>query len=298
MPALAPEPVLHVKVEVEEKEKSFIERYEEFPDLKGKKPAVVSCTFDTSTPSANASLSISPVSIPLPPPPKLVGGDFNFLEDDDWLEGDNIDYSQNLFQDSEHFLASLPMITKQQPIIDVETPKDSCEVVKAKSLLAERSHSSKKKDIWKRASVAASVSGTCNNPCNSTLSTSTSNISTTTTTNVKIKILKRPEPVPLQEEPSIPVQVPASIPEHVPVKKKFTTNSKSSNNNTSNNNNNTSISAITVNTTANTTVNTSANTTDNTADIETKISAIKLDPIEGSKKKIVYSSASKTLQLK
>ena len=285
MPALTPEPVQPVKIEVEEKEKSFIERYEEFPDLKGKKPAV-SCTFDTSTPSksANISSSVSPVSIPLPPPPKLVGGDFNFLEDDDWLDGDNIDYSQNLFQDSEHFLASLPMMTKQQQPSAVETPKDSCEVVKAKSLLAERSHSSKKKDIWKRTHIAASVSGnnSCNNPCTSTISTSTCTSSTSTTTNVKIKILKRPDPVPLQEEPSVPATV--AILEHASVKKKFTTNSKSSNNNTSNNT--TSI------------VNTTANTTVNTADIETKISAIKLDPIETAKKKIVYSSASKTLQLK
>lgn len=189
--------------------KSFFERHEEFPGLQGKKPvaaavssvsssAVSSASSITgsitgtitgsitstingsitgsSTSSSSAAHSssaeasrlapIPQISVPLPPlPTKLVGGDFNFLEDDDWLDGDSIDYSQNLFQDNDHFLPSLPHQPATEPHV----------VVKAKSLLAERSHSSKKKDIWKPVPEEPKA---------------------------KIKILKRPE-VEIAEQPNL-----------------------------------------------------------------------------------------------
>ena len=167
------------KKEAEEEPKSFFERYEEFPDLKGKRPVSLTTAANSIT---------SSISVPLPPPPiptKLVGGDFNFLEDDDWLDGDSIDYSQNLFQDSEHFLPSLP---PKKPTETEMIPPESHEVVKAKSLLAERCHSSKKKDIWKRTIPSTSTS-----------------ISSNPTEELKVKtnlfkILKRPEPpIPIVE---------------------------------------------------------------------------------------------------
>lgn len=137
-----------VAVKEPEKPKGFLERFEEFPNLLKQQ----------QQPSLNTT---NTTALPLPPqrpPQKLLGGDFNFLEDDDWLDGDNIDYSQNLFEDDDHFLPSYILEeTGKKPVDDKEIETNTsnnsnsglCHV-KAKSLLAERHHSSKKKDIWKR----------------------------------------------------------------------------------------------------------------------------------------------------
>jgi hypothetical protein len=139
-----------------EKPKSFLERFEEFPNLQKQTPIVTE--------------SISTLPPPPPrPPQKLLVGDFNFLEDDD-----NIDYSQNLFEDDDHFLATL---SKPEKPAEIGSSDPLCHV-KAKSLLAERSHSAKKKDIWKRTELKE-----------------------TELPKPKIKILKRPEEIVKPSEP-------------------------------------------------------------------------------------------------
>ena len=229
VPELTPMPVnVVVAVKESEKPKGFLERFEDFPNLLKQQPPSVSSTAKSETQP--------PVLPPPRPPQKLLGGDFNFLEDDDWLDGDNIDYSQNLFEDDDHFLPSYILeetrelntraavnsdhsesgvhsgtvredhtshITQISHIshgshisqsshgshISHNTHKDHNNTkklchIKAKSLLAERCHSSKKNDIWKRTEdkeIEPEAS------------------------KIKIKILKRPELPAVTDVPSVKV---------------------------------------------------------------------------------------------
>ncbi len=168
VPALAPEPPVKIVPSPSDgKPKTFLERSAEFPDLKRtQKPKEDSKERDIESFSVVAEQINTMCTVVSNAKPSCIGGDFNFLEDDGWLDGDDIDYSQNLFQDNEHFLlpTSAPMATS---II----PTAVCDF-KAKTLLAERCHSSKKQDIWKRSE----------------------GIEGGAVTKTKIKILKRPEP--------------------------------------------------------------------------------------------------------
>ena len=272
VPALTPEPPVVVEAEKKrEGPKSFFERYEEFPDLQGKRlpaaaaPKPVELGAAPLAPLA-AIPPIPPISVQMLPPPlpsKLVGGDFNFLEDDDWLDGDSIDYSQNLFQDSEHFL---PPIKPAEPHV----------VVKAKSLLAERCHSSNKKDIWKRTVPPCPVAEEAK---------------------VKIKILKRPDP---------PVEA-ARIESTKDEVNKETAAKAETLNSVNSVNSVKSVSSVKptelaaanlVRKFATSLKLTTTNGGTKTEEIATPTATTTATTTEITKKRIVYSSASKTLQMK
>lgn len=202
VPELTPVPTNIDVAKEAEQPKSFLERFEEFPNLL--KQQQTSTVTPASSSSSNTTTSVScepPISLSLPrrPPQKLLGGDFNFLEDDDWLEGDNIDYSQNLFEGDDHFLPSYILEeTIEKPVISDNTATTTATTtssgglfhVQAKSLLAERHHSSKKKDIWKRTDDQQKHQ---HQP-----------------PKMKIKILKRQEQPVIKEEKTEIVPVPAS----------------------------------------------------------------------------------------
>lgn len=148
---MAPEPLVKTVV-VEEKPKSFLESMEEFPDLKKKETKHKEQSNDTTsvnstnTSTKSTNTDANPSKRIVKNAPTCIGGDFNFLEDDGWLDGDDIDYSQNLFQDTEHFL-----FFPTSEINNSITANTNVCNVKAKTLLAERTHSSSKLDIWKRS---------------------------------------------------------------------------------------------------------------------------------------------------
>lgn len=198
VPALAPEPE-KIKIdeparrkEEKEKEKGFLERIEEFPDLlklktqktgNNSSESTISAGKSASTVTGESTAGIVTAATTIATT-KLLGGDFNFLNVDDWLDGDNIDYSQNLFENDNHFLPSYILndgdhrqvessLSKKIESLNLTTTPAPPDHVKAKTLLAERSHSSKKKDIWKRI--------------------------TTDEAKLKIKILKRPDQVQATE---------------------------------------------------------------------------------------------------
>ena len=185
VPELTPVTTNINAVKEPEKPKSFLERFEEFPNLlkQHQTSTVTPATASTTAATISTSCDNNQILLSLPqrPPQKLLGGDFNFLEDDDWLEGDNIDYSQNLFEGDDHFLPSYILEeTIKQPVISDNTTATTISSsgslchVKAKTLLAERHHSSKKTDIWKRTDEQQPK--------------------------MKIKILKRPEQPVIKEE--------------------------------------------------------------------------------------------------
>lgn len=196
VPELTPVPVA---VKEPEKPKGFLERFEEFPNL------LIHQTSTSMTPAAAATAATTTVTETLPiqrPPQKLLGGDFNFLEDDDWLDGDTIDYSQNLFEDDNHFLPSYTIeatikessCTVSNRIFTTDGSSDLCHV-KAKSLLAERHHSSKKKDIWKRTEDHKQQEQVNQQP------------------KIKIKILKRPDqsPAPVIKQENADIASAATV---------------------------------------------------------------------------------------
>jgi hypothetical protein len=212
VPALTPDNPVKTPVVVEKK--SFLDRTDEFPTLPSalKKSPQVSVSPETSANTNNP-----------PPPPckafsKLVGGDFNFLEDDDWLDGDSIDYSQVLFEDTEHFLSFTPKSTPSEPEkIIISTTTQPEQVLKAKDLLAQRLHSSKKQDIWKHTSSPKEVKAI------SSFNHDKDSDNLSASSGVKIKILKRPT--------ETTAEPPVKIVEPEKPTKKFSTSKKKNNNN-------------------------------------------------------------------
>lgn len=253
---MAPEPPVKIEI-APEPPKSFLERFDDFPDLKKKEQRTTNVSVLSESMSA---VHNSPVKV------SCIGGDFNFLEDDGWLDGDDIDYTQNLFQDNDHFIfpKTVPINSTATisavPTVTTFSDSKSTASVCAKTLLAERCHSSKKQDIWKRSEVVGE---------------STQKV-------MKIKILKRPDSEIVKSKEELTVK---EISEETPK--------------------NTSTVPITIPSSINTSDTTSIKTTakkfTTTASSTRKTDNHKekdKEEIAKREAKIVYSSASKKLQKK
>ena len=207
VPALTPEPLVKKEKEIPREEvkeiecKNFFQRIEEFPSLpskfkdkikieqgQGQGQVQEECENEKQDDVKTPVIEVLKVKVL-----EKVGGEINFLEDDGWLDGDNIDYSQNLFEDDDQYL-SLEINEIAAKVTEINTTNPNTIIydeIKAKDLLAERLHSSHKKDIWKRTE---NLGENCGESSSTRTRTSTNtNTNTSVTAVSKIKILKRPD---------------------------------------------------------------------------------------------------------